>query len=271
MITQEIRLDLKGQAPDVVIHPYILDNSQEIQPDRIRPLVILLPGGGYEMRSFREAEPVALRLMSLGLSVCLVDYAVTPDIFPAALLQIMETIAYAREHSKQWHIDPDRIIVMGFSAGGHLAASVGVFWNKPFYSGKIGHSPEEVKPNALCLCYPVITSGEYAHRGSIELLLGEEIDIYSQTVSLEEQVNKDVPPCFIWHTWYDQSVPVENALLFAQALRKYHIPFSLHIFSKGVHGLSLSNDQVFGDSDSLNAREDTARWVELFDDWRRQL
>ena len=270
MNTQPLTLDMKGAAPDVTLHPYLLDNSEEVEADRLRPLVILLPGGGYHFRSFREAEPVAARLMGLGLSVCVVEYAVAPHIFPAAMLQVLRAIAYAREHSRQWHIDPDRIILMGFSAGGHLAASAGVFWSKPFYSQKIGLTPEQVKPNALALGYPVITSGEFAHKDSIRNLLGEEIDIFSQTVSLELQVNKEVPPTFIWHTWYDQAVPVENALLFATALKKAEVPVALHIFTRGAHGLSLSNDQVYG-PDNLNARHDTARWVDLFSDWQRQL
>lgn len=271
MNTTAITLDMGGAAPDVLIRPYLMDNSPEIEENRKRPLVILLPGGGYHFRSFREDEPVALRLLAEGLSVCVVEYAVAPSRFPAALLQVLRTIAYAREHSEQWHIDPDRIIVMGFSAGGHLAASAGVFWSKPFYSEKIGLKPEDVRPNALMLGYPVISSGEFAHRGSIENLLGEEIDIFGQTVSLELQANKEVPPTFLWHTWYDQVVPVENSLLFAGALRKAEVPVALHIFTKGAHGLSLSNDQVYGPEGMLNARSDTARWMELFIDWLRQL
>ena len=270
MNTRPLTLDMRGAAPDVTLRPYLLDNSEEVEADRLRPLVILLPGGGYRFRSFREAEPVAVRLLGLGLSVCVVEYAVSPHIFPAAMLQVFRAIAYAREHSWDWHIDPDRIILMGFSAGGHLAASAGVFWSKPFYSQKIGLTPEQVKPNALALGYPVITAGEFAHKDTIRNLLGEEIDIFSQTVSLELQVNKEVPPTFIWHTWYDQAVPVENALLFATALKKAEVPLALHVFTRGAHALSLSNDQVYG-PDNLNARQDTARWVDLFVDWQRQL
>lgn len=271
MRTEPITLDLKGAAPDVRLLPYLMDNYPEIDPERRRPLVIILPGGGYQMRSAREAEPVALRLLGMGLSACILEYSVAPERFPKALLQAMSAIAYAREHAEAWHIDPERIILMGFSAGGHLAASVGVFWMKPHYAAKIGLKPEDVRPNALALCYPVITSGAAAHMGSMENLLGDDLYVFAQTVSLELQVSEQVPPTFLWHTWEDPAVPVENALLFAAALRQKGVPFALHIFQRGGHGLSLSDGQVYGPQHDFSGLPDCARWVELFDDWQRQL
>lgn len=271
MRTEPIMLDLKGAAPDVRLLPYLMDNYGEIEPERRRPLVLVLPGGGYLMRSDREAEPIALRLLGLGLSACVLEYSVAPERFPKALLQTLAAIAYVRQHADEWQIDPDKIILMGFSAGGHLAASAGVFWMKPHYAAKIGLKPEDVRPNALALAYPVITSGTATHGGSMENLLGDELYVYGQTVSLELQVSGQVPPTFLWHTWEDQSVPVENALLFAAALRQKGVPFALHIFQRGLHGLSLANDQVYGPQHGTSGRPDCAKWVELFDDWQRQL
>lgn len=264
-------LPLGGAAPDVRLQPYLLDNFDEIDSQRKRPLVIILPGGGYHFRSNREGEPVALRLMALGLSCLIVDYAVAPERFPAALLQVLATIAHARQQAEAWHIDENRIIVMGFSAGGHLAGSAGVFWSRPHYAGKLGLKPEQVRPNGLALCYPVITAGPFAHEGSMENLLGDEMYVFGPTVSLEKQANPKVPPTFLWHTWDDASVPVENSLLFATALRRLKVPTALHIFSSGVHGISLSDDQVYGPEGLHQARADCARWVSLFDDWQRQL
>lgn len=271
MNTTPITLDMKGAAPDVVLHPYLLDNSQEIDAERRRPLVLVLPGGGYGFRSFREAEPVAVRLLGLGMSACVVDYAVAPERFPAALLQVLAAIAHAREQADAWHIDPDKIILMGFSAGGHLAASAGVFWSKPHYAAKLGRESEQLRPNALMLGYPVITTGDAAHRDSFDNLLGDEIDIYSQTVSLEKQVGPQVPPTFLWHTWDDASVPADNSLLFARALKRHGVPHALHIFPEGVHGISLANREVFGPERYGDARPEVARWIELFDAWLRQL
>jgi len=271
MITTPFTLAMKGAAPDVVLHPYLLDNSEEIEIARRRPLVLVLPGGGYSFRSFREAEPVAVRLLGLGLSACVVDYAVAPNRFPAALLQVLATIAYAREQADAWHIDPDKIILMGFSAGGHLAASAGVFWNKPHYAAKLGRDSAQLRPNALVLGYPVITTGDAAHRDSFDNLLGDEIDIYSQTVSLEKQVSNQVPPTFLWHTWDDASVPVDNSLQFARALKRHGVPHALHIFPDGVHGISLANREVFGPERASDTRPEVARWIDLFDTWLQTL
>lgn len=271
MNTQALTVSLRGAAPDVVLHPYLLDNSPEVEADRRRPLVLILPGGGYQFRSFREAEPIAVRLLGLGLSACVVDYEVAPARFPAALLQVLAAIAHARQMAEPWHIDADKILVMGFSAGGHLAASAGVFWSKPFYAGKLGLQPLQVKPNGLVLGYPVISAGPMANEASFENLLGDDRFTFGETVSLEKQVNPAVPPTFIFHTWDDRMVPVENALLFASALKSHDVSCALHIFSSGTHGISLSNQEVYGPGARDAAREDVAVWVDLFDRWQRRL
>lgn len=271
MNTQTVALELHGAAPDVYINPYLLDNSREVDPERRRPLVLICPGGGYAFRSFREAEPVAVRLLGLGMSACVIDYAVAPARFPAALLQVLAAIAYAREHAGVWHIDPDKIILMGFSAGGHLAACAGVFWSRPHYAAKLGLNTEQVKPNGLALCYPVITAGPHAHEGSILNLLGDDIDILRQTVSLEKQVSSQTPPTFLFHTWDDGLVPVENTLLFAAALRQQGVSAMPYIYPRGTHGISLSNQEVFGPDGYSAAREDCAQWIGHFDAWRKGL
>lgn len=271
MITEPITLQMSGAAPDCTLHPYLLDNSEEVEPGRRRPLVMVLPGGGYAFRSFREAEPVAVRMLGLGYSACVVDYAVAPARFPAALLQVLAAIAHARDNAERWHVDPERICLMGFSAGGHLAASAGVFWSKPHYAGRIGREVADVRPNALALGYPVITGGRHAHEGSFDNLLGDDRYSFSETLSLERQVSADVPPTFMFHTWDDQAVPVQNALLFAGALRVHDVPCALHVFSSGAHGISLSNREVYGEQGSAAIRDDVALWVTLFDRWLRGL
>lgn len=271
MIYKEETILLNGAAPDIKAALYLLDNSDEVDANRARPLVIICPGGGYGFRSFRESEPVAVRLLSMGYHAAVLHYDVAPTIFPAQLLQLLATIHHLRQHADNWHINPDQIILMGFSAGGHLAASAGVFWMRPYYAGLLDLSPEQVRPNALVLGYPVITSGEFAHQGSIDNLTGEEKDKYLYTVSLEKQVKPETPPTFLWHTVEDASVPVENSLMFASALRKNKVPFEMHLFQKGEHGLSLSNEEVYGPDRQQSIVPACQPWISMMDTWFRNL
>ncbi len=227
---------------------YIPDTHEAQGIERIRPAVLILPGGGYAYTSEREAEPVALKFLTQGICAFVLHYSPAPARFPQSLCEALTAIGYIREHAEEWKIDKAQIAVCGFSAGGHLCASVGTFWNKSFLDAYIGADREKVKPNKLILCYPVITSGEFAHQGSMNNLLGDNksTDLL-EFVSLEKQVTKDVPPSFIWHTYEDGAVPVQNALLFASALVKEDIPVELHVYRRGGHGLSLGNHLVQGD------------------------
>lgn len=143
---------------------------------------------------------------------------------------------------------------------------MGVFWDKPFVSEYLGVDNEIVKPNGLILSYPVISSGEHAHRGSFQNLLGDQLsEEMLEYLSLEKQVSEKTPPAFLWHTWEDGSVPVENSILFAMALRKYNIPCEMHIYQKGGHGLSLGNYMT---GDMVMSCEN---WVEMASRWMREL
>ena len=149
-------------------------------------------------------------------------------------------IAHIRENAAQYHVRPDAIAVCGFSAGGHLSASSGILWNEPVIAETLGIENRMARPDAMILSYPVITSGEHAHRGSFECLLGERANdaAWLERLSLERRVDGTTPPTFLWHTFADELVPVENALLLASALRRADVPFELHIFPEGIHGLS---------------------------------
>ncbi len=272
MIYEKRTLDLKGKAPDVPLTVYSLDNSKEVDLDRKRPAVLICPGGGYGFRSFRESEPVAVKLLSLGFQAMVLDYSVAPVTFPAALLQVMAAIHDTRTHAEEWHVDPDRIAVMGFSAGGHLAASAGVFWSRPEYAGMLGLTTEQIKPNALILGYPVITADpSVGHVGSIKNLLGDRYDELKDTMSLEDQVDEHTPTTFLWHTWSDGSVPIENALRFLTALRKHKVKAEAHLYMEGPHGLSLANDQVYGEASKQNMRPDCVNWIDMAAAWLRKL
>mgnify|MGYP002345449634 CR=1 FL=1 len=252
-----------------ILTTYIIDNYGEIDINRVRPLVIVCPGGAYAWTSRREAEPVAIRMNALGFHACVLDYSVAPMDYPAALLDLCEAINYVREHAEEWHVDAKQIIVCGFSAAGHLAASLGILWNSGFIQKYIPLAAKQIQPNALCLCYPVITSGGFRHDGSIRNVLGSQADNPDMRdfVSLENQVNDDVPPVFMWHTNADESVPVENSLLFAIALRKHHIPLEYHMFLNGMHGISLASEETA--TKPAHIQKECSIWPDLFAGWVR--
>jgi acetyl esterase/lipase len=238
---------------------YVLSGNKK------RGAVLIFPGGGYGFTSDREAEPIAMKYNSAGYHAFVLYYSVAPAKHPQPLIDAVRAINIMRENAEAWNVDPDKIAVSGFSAGGHLAASFGVHWKKPYLYNNSGLDIETARPNALILSYPVITSGEYAHKGSFINLLGEDAESsLLKEMSLEHQVNATTPPTFIWHTIEDGLVPVENTLLFAQELRNNNIPFELHIYPKGGHGLSLATNET-GENDQIDPHVST--WMELSIQW----
>jgi acetyl esterase/lipase len=272
---------------------YLLD-ALSVAPEKCRPMVIVVPGGGYSRKSDREAEPIALRFLAMGCHACILDYSVAPNHFPTALQELSLAIAKIRERAGEWHVDTQAILVCGFSAGGHLAGTSGVYWNQPVAYEPIGRTPEEIRPNGLILCYPVVTAGRHAHRGSFENLTGirpgepvteSDMDaVYWQGeltavqamhaspaarlhyASLERHITPSTPPVFLWHTVTDETVPVENTLLLATALQQSGVPYELHIYPKGRHGLSLANEETAGTRE--NSVEPCCQsWISLVQLW----
>lgn len=227
-----------------------------------RPTVLVLPGGGYHFTSEREAEPIAMRFLARGCNVCILHYTVFDTPFPVAMLEALTAIRYIRENLAAWQGAEDKVYVCGFSAGGHLTASVGVFWDKEISKAYFGDT-ELVRPNGLILTYPVITSDlEFTHAYSIErLMAGREDPALRDMLSLENQVTESTPPSFIWSTFEDALVPCENSMRFASALRKANIPFELHIFEKGPHGGAT------GDKVTCVENHRFGEWLDLACDW----
>ncbi len=269
MLYQEIKIQADGQ--EATLTTYLLNNSQEIDENRTRPLVILCPGGGYRFVSEREAEPIAIQLNAMGIHVVILRYTVYPAKFPTALTQLAKSVAYAREHAKEWNVKSDRIVVMGFSAGGHLAASMGTLWHEPFLEEIMQQPKENYKPNGLLLSYPVITSGEYAHRDSFVALLQDRYDELVERMSLEKRVTEFTPPTFLWHTFEDGLVPIENTLLFTQALNEKKIPFELHVYPKGEHGLSLANEETRSIHNKESLPTQCQSWMSMAGAWINNL
>ncbi|MBU3875567.1 alpha/beta hydrolase [Faecalicatena sp. AGMB00832] len=265
-----ISIKTEQSAPYARFHAYILDSSKQYQPDRIRPMIILCPGGGYEMTSDREAEPIAMRLLSMGYHVGILRYSVAPARFPTALLELAEVMKLVHENHEKWHVDWNQIFIQGSSAGGHLAASFGVFWNQPFLYEAAGTTPDILKPAGLILSYPVITSKKkYMHKSSFQCLLGSDYKEKKKELSIERLVTSDMPPCFIWHTFTDPTVPVENSLLLAEALKKAGVSTELHIYPTGGHGFSLA-DETTSNPDGSSICEPIQSWMKLLEVWLKQ-
>ncbi|WAH37061.1 alpha/beta hydrolase [Alicyclobacillus dauci] len=264
-------IDIVTEHSEAKLYTYILDNSPEIDSARKRPAIVICPGGGYEFTSDREAEPIAIRMNTMGFNAFVLRYSVRPAKFPTSLQELATTVALIRQNEDEWHVDGDKIIVAGFSAGGHLAASLGVFWNRSFLSDSLGFSGDEIRPNGLILSYPVISSGDYAHKGSFDALIGVNSDERLREVSLEHQVSVDTPPTFIWHTYPDDVVPVENSFLFANALRKHKVPLEMHIFPDGGHGLALGTEETKARDCDSTVQFEVCNWIDMAGRWIKGL
>ncbi|MEE1314281.1 MAG: alpha/beta hydrolase [Faecalimonas sp.] len=245
---------------------YMLDDSPEIAMHK-RPCVIVCPGGGYVATSDREAEIIALQFTAMGYHAAVLRYSHSPAaVFPTALRELAASVALVRERAEEWHVDADAILVCGFSAGGHLVASLGTMWHEAWLSESLQKTAEDIQPNAMILGYPVISSGIYAHRASFINLLGDDYEAKKDELSLEKRVSKHTPATFIWGTFEDTLVPVENSLLFVSALAENKVSTEYHMFQKGAHGLALADrsTQPMGGSVIEPA---AAEWIRLVHMW----
>jgi acetyl esterase/lipase len=203
--------------------------------------MIICPGGGYQHLADHEGKVYAQWLNDHGIAGFVLKYRLGPAYHHPAMLQdASRAVRLVRARAGEWKLDPNRIGIMGSSAGGHLASSL-----LTHFDGGSSNAVDEIerqssRPALGILCYPVISMGKFAHQGSKINLLGTNPppDLV-QELSSELRVTKETPPCFIWHTFEDKTVPVENSLQFASALREAGVPFDLHIYQKGAHGLGL--------------------------------
>lgn len=224
--------------------------------------VIICPGGGYKLLSPRESWPVANEFAKNGWQGFILEYSIGENLGIRPLQELSWAINTIKENSKNLDLDLEHkpLVLCGFSAGGHLAASYGVHWD----DDRLFSIGEQIKPDGLILCYPVITAGEYAHRGSIDALVGNRDRDY---FSLEKHVNKNTPPTFIWHTADDESVPVQNTLLFVNRLVENGVSVEAHIYPHGVHGLSLATKEVEQQEQGRLSDEHIASWFNLCIGW----
>lgn len=243
-----------------------------------RRAVIVCPGGGYVMLSGREEEIVALQYAAAGFQVFVLRYGVGEHAANyAPLVQACCAIRYIREHAEELHVRPDRIFITGFSAGGHLASSASTMYRhdavKAAFVEQFGDDNVTLgRPDGSILCYPVISSGYYAHRGSFLMLCGDmkASEDAQREFSTELWVDDHTPPAFLWHTSDDGGVSVQNSLLYASALSTHGIPFECHIYPHGAHGLSLCDERTWANNPGLLSPT-AAPWIDMAIRWAREL
>lgn len=236
---------------------YVPEDNPEKKPETL-PALLVIPGGGYGMVSAREGEPLALEFYNRRYVTFVLKYNVAPAVkHPIPLIQAACAVDYIRKNAAKLHVN-GKVFAMGFSAGGHLAGTLADYWHSIPYEGYIKAKPDS-KIDGVALCYAVLSGDrEIAHEGSFANLLGkqyDENDADVQALSIEKHVSELNPPAFFWHTADDSCVNCINTLVTAAAYARLHIPFEVHVYPHGVHGLSVCDERV----DTVNER--AAAWV----------
>ena len=252
MLTPTIikKYSLLEDRPMAELTAYIAAPSPEMPFNAKRKAVLIIPGGAYWMNSDTEADPIAHYYLSMGFNAFTLRYSTgrgVDSVWPKPLLEASAAMKCIRDHAEECYIDPDYVFAVGFSAGGHLCASLGSLWDNDEIEKQLGIEKGYNKPKATILSYPVISGLDpYAHRGSINNILGRARDDEEarKSVSLERLVSEKTVPAFIWATATDNVVPVQNSILYATALADHNVPYELHIYPRGGHGTATANHIV---------------------------
>ena len=251
---------LRDGDPSVKMQTFVHDDSTNVIAGK-RSAMVVLAGGGYLFQANdREGEPVAINYFAAGFNCFLVNYSVNDKAaFPRPIEDVSRAIVHIRRNAEKYNIDPEKVYVIGFSAGGHLAAAMGTFWHESWAKADEEMTYGENKPTATLTCYPVITGDtKYYHHDSFMRLLGYPIQKTDATeeelarYSVEKHVSDKTVPTFIWHTFEDTCVPLENSLLYASALKAASVHFEMHIYPKGDHGLALATHETWWGADILD-------------------
>lgn len=288
MIHKTIKLFEHASA---TLTTYIQQDGEFDRKHLIRPAVLICPGGGYALISQNEAEPVALAYARMGYHAFVLSYSVKiENPFPTALRELAKSMAIIREHAEEWLVDQDDITVIGFSAGGNLALSLGLYYKKDLITSEIGLTSEQIKPNQLILGYPAVTLEsreqetpafviELMEKGLMpdfrgpnirEILMGKQnlTDDEKKSLNLLQYVNADVPRTFIWGTYEDSVILPTDLLGLTGKLVEYNVPCELHMFEKGPHGMSLGDATVKSEEQVKSLS--LGSWVDLSAKWLEQ-
>ena len=255
------RIPLDPEHEDVFLDVYVADRNKHID----RKAILVIPGGGYGcVCSDREGEPIALAFIPYGYNAFVLSYSVArKKTFPGQLIEASLAMKHIRDHAEEYGIDPDQIFATGFSAGGHLCASLGLLWHKKEIYDAIDMPFGYNRPTGIMPVYPVISANpEYRHMGSFKNLLGtdEPTEAQLNEVSLEKCVDENSVPLFLMHTSNDQLVPVRNSLALAWAYSAAGKPFELHVYPDAPHGVALGNE-LTANGKEVFINPEIAKWV----------
>lgn len=231
---------------------------------RLRPAMLVIAGGGYREVSLREKEPIAIEFLSKGYNVFTLDYSVKDFKHPTQLIEGCMAISFIRENAEKFHVNPQNVGAVGFSAGGHLCGMLATMFADKEVFDALGERAKLCRPDAVILSYAVLSAYGKIHEGSFKVLCGDDDEIRKK-VDLPNRVTESSVPAFIWCTVGDTVVPCENSLLMAMAYREKGVPFELHIFERGRHGLSLASKETTTLPGHI--KDPVQKWVELALTW----
>lgn len=261
-------IHLCADDENVTLKTYLYD-TRKAKSDA----VLVIPGGGYSaVCADREGENVAMALSVEGFRTFVLNYSVKEKAkFPRPLVEASLAMAHIRAHAEEYKVDPDRIFVLGFSAGGHLAGSLGTMWHKECVWKAAGLEYGENRPAGMILCYPVLCYFDKTHLGTFHNLLAttEPTEEQINEWSVERNVDERTCPAFLWHTSDDPAVNILNNVYMQQALAENKIPFEAHIYPHGPHGMALANDITAANANMI--RPNIAEWPRLAANWMRSI
>ena len=290
------KIKLYEDREDVTLTTYVIGQEPELSIQGNRPAIIICPGGAYQFCSDREAEPVALRFAAMGYHAFVLKYSVYGEgkstnwdnksemsekphcIHPNPMRELGKSMLIIRENADKWRVDTEKIAICGFSAGGHNVAMYGVNWDKPILTDYFNVDKYMLKPAAMILSYPVIdflymkeVKKDENSKRLLEIMNVAIAGTKNPSNELCKElspnlfVNENTPPTFIWATANDNTVNVEQSLKMAYALAEKKIPFEIHIFENGLHGISLATRATASAKGHINL--DALKWVELAENW----
>lgn len=249
------------RRPDVTLSAYTMC-------DHKRPAMIVLPGGGYSVLAYYEGEPVAVEFMSYGFNAFVLRYSIgKPNCnFPNPLQEVSAAIAHIRENAEEYRIDPDRIFVCGFSAGGHLAGCIGTMWKLDAAKFKPDMEYGINRPTGVILSYPVTTTDPAYSHGCIKSII-DDTEYALEDGDVVKHVDSDSAPAFIWHSERDRGVHPMNSLMTAEAYARADVPYEIHIYSDGDHGIGLGTKITADPNWPRMIAPLCAKWAEAAANW----